>query len=88
MFALLVGLADHPVAAATDPAPRGRRRGSPVGLTGRRLPVVGCGGAGPTKGMGLVGFGRADLGEQGQCLLPVGQGGVRALWVERMAEDH
>ena len=50
--------------------------------------MVGRGGAGPNEGMGVIGFGRADLGEQGQCLLPVGQGGVRSLWVERMAEDQ
>ena len=38
--------------------------------------------------MGLFGFGCADLGEQGQCLLPVGQGGVRSLWAQRVAEDE
>ena len=47
-----------------------------------------CGSTGPNKGMGVVGFGRADLGEQGACLLPVRQGGVRAPWMERIAEDQ
>jgi hypothetical protein len=38
--------------------------------------------------MGVVGFGRADLGEQGQCLLPVGEGRVRSLCTQRMAQDQ
>src|SRR5215218_4980769 len=38
--------------------------------------------------MSVIGLGRADLAEQGQCLLPVEQRGVRGLWVERMAEDQ
>jgi hypothetical protein len=50
--------------------------------------VVGCGGAAPNEGMSVIGLGRADLAEQGQCLLPVEQRGVRGLWVERMAEDQ
>ena len=38
--------------------------------------------------MSAIGFGRADLGEQGQCLLPVGQGGVCSLCAQRVAEDE
>ena len=36
----------------------------------------------------MIGLGGADLGEQGQCLPPVGEGGVRSLGVERMTKDQ
>jgi hypothetical protein len=38
--------------------------------------------------MGAISFGGADLGEQGQCLLPVRQGGVRSRCAQRMAEHQ